>query len=310
MRVLFVTPIPEEKRELFCRPGTDIIFKDRDTVTSEDLEGVDAVLGNLPCTLLNTCKTLKWVQLDSAGTDRYRNLRPDIVLTNASGAYGEAISEHLLACTLMVVKRLADYMDVQAVRGWDNLGSVPTVSMLNVLSVGMGDIGCEYAKRMHILGARVSGVRRTVHDKPEYIDALYTTEELPDIIGKFDIVALSLPGTPATTGLFDEALLRKMKQGAVLLNVGRGSAIVMDDLVRVMRDGHLSAACLDVTEPEPLPKNHALWNTKHVYITPHIAGRFNAAVTYDKVLSIFADNLDRWLDGQILSNIVDRKRGY
>ena len=311
MKVLFVTPVPEESKSLFADiPGTEIRFKDRNTVTEEDLEGCEVILGNLPCELANRGKDVRWLQLDSAGADRYRNLRDDITLTNASGAYGEAISEHMLACTLMVIKNLARYMEMQKEHGWDNLGSVQTVSMLNVLSVGMGDIGCEYAKRMHMLGARVSGVRRTVHDKPDYAEELYTFDQLPDIIGQFDIVALSMPGTPETAGMFGEDMLRRMKKGAVLLNVGRGNAVVMDDLVRVMRDRHLSGVCLDVTDPEPLPKNHALWNAEHVYITPHIAGRFNAAVTFDKVLCIFRDNLERYMAGKPLENIVDRKKGY
>ena len=311
MNILFVTPIPEDKKSLFTAiPGARIIFKDRASVTAEDLEGIDAVLGNLPAPLVSAAESVRWLQLDSAGADPYRALPERIVLTNASGAYGEAISEHLLACTLAVMKKLMPYREMQSRREWENLGSVNTISMMNVLSVGMGDIGTEYARRMKLLGARVSGVRRTVHDKPDFLDDLYSMEQLPDIIGDFDIVALSLPGTPETKGLFNEELMRKMKKGAILLNVGRGSAIVMDDLVRIMKDGHLTAACLDVTDPEPLPKNHALWNTENVYITPHIAGRFNAAVTYDKVLGIFHDNLIRFLAGEKLENIVDKKRGY
>ena len=311
MKLLFVTPIPEEKKELFtCTDGVQITFKDRAQVTQEDLEGIDAVLGNLPAAIINENTSVRWLQLDSAGADPYRSLRDDCILTNASGAYGEAISEHLLACTLAVMKRLYPYREMQSRREWENLGSVDTISMKNVLCVGLGDIGTEYARRMKLLGARVSGVRRTVHDKPEFLDELYSMEQLPDIIGDFDIVALSLPGTPETVGLFNDAMLRRMKNGAILLNVGRGSAIVMDALVRVMRDHHLSAACLDVTDPEPLPKNHALWNTENVYITPHISGRFNAAVTYDKVLSIFHKNLMHFVKEEPLENIVDRKRGY
>jgi phosphoglycerate dehydrogenase-like enzyme len=101
-----------------------------------------------------------------------------------------------------------------------------------------------------------------------------------------------------------------MKKGAILVNVGRGSAIVTEDLLKIMKEGYLAGACLDVTDPEPLPKNHPLWNTEHVYITPHISGRFNAALTYDLVLNILKDNLVRYLNNEPLENVVNKKLGY
>jgi phosphoglycerate dehydrogenase-like enzyme len=174
----------------------------------------------------------------------------------------------------------------------------------------MGDIGTNYAQKMHALGATVYGVRRSLHDKPDFVDALYTMDTMDEILPECDIVALSLPETVETVHLFDEARLRKMKKGAMIINVGRGTAIVTDALLKVMEEEYLSAACLDVTDPEPLPRNHKLWNTKHVYITPHISGRFNAQVTFDKVLRIFHDNLVRYVNGEKLQNIVDRKIGY
>jgi len=311
VKVLFVTPVPEEAKARFQSiPDADITFKERQTVTEEDLKDVEVILGNLPLSLLNTCDTLKWIQLDSAGANTYSDLREEVILTNASGAYGEAISEHMVGCAFMVMKNLARYIEVQRNHDFTNLGGVNTLSISKVLSVGMGDIGSNFAQKMHALGAEVYGVRRSVHDTPAYVKKMYTMENMDEILPECDIVALSLPETAETIHLFDEERLRKMKKGAILINVGRGSAIVTDALYKIMKEEYLSGACLDVTDPEPLPRNHPLWNTKHVYITPHISGRFNAQVTFDKVINIIYNNLMNYLQKKPLENIVNKKLGY
>lgn len=310
MKALFVTPIKDEDRKSFERDGLEIIYKDRQDVTADDLADIDIIFGNVSPELCNTSETLRWIQLDSAGADSYASLNDSVQLTNASGAYDTAISEHMLACTLAVIKNLYRYRDQQETHDWINLGSVRTISQLKVLSVGMGSIGSAYAKLMHNLGATVSGVRRTVHEKPEELKELGTMEDLDGMLPEYDVVAMSLPQTEETKHLMDYERLHRMKKGAILINVGRGSAIVEKDLVRVMKEEYLSAACLDVTEHEPLPKNSPLWETKHVYITPHISGRFNADVTYDHVLHIFQTNLDHFLKNEPLEHVVNRKRGY
>lgn len=310
-KVMIATPVSEDRKELFTSiPDADITFIDRACVTPEDIQDAEVILGNLPLSLLSECKNLKWVQLDSAGANTYSSLDENIVLTNASGAYGTAISEHMIGCALMVMKNLARYLDIQKEHEFINLGSVNTITSSKVLSVGMGDIGSNFAKKMNALGATVYGVRRGVHETPEYCAGMYTMDNMDEIIGECDIVALSLPETEETVHLFDEARFRKMKKGAILINVGRGSAIVTEDLLKIMREGYLSGACLDVTDPEPLPKNHPLWNTEHVYITPHISGRFNAAVTYDYVLNIMRTNLIHYLNNEPLEHVVNKKLGY
>lgn len=311
IKVIAATPIPEDRKHLFTEiEGADITFIDRANLNTADLKDAEVILGNLPLNIVNNCACLKWLQLDSAGANNYSALRPEVILTNASGAYGPAISEHMLGCVLMVMKNLARYLKLQQEHEFLNLGSVGTIGSSKVLSVGMGDIGSNFAKRMNALGAEVYGVRRRVHETPDYVKAMYTMDTFDEILPECDIVALSLPETQETVHLFDETRLRRMKKGAILVNVGRGTAIVTEDLLRVMKEGYLSGVCLDVTDPEPLPKNHPLWNTEHVYITPHISGRFNAEVTYDRVLNIMRENLLRYIDGKPLENIVDRSIGY
>ena len=305
MKTFCVTPVTDDRKHLL-----EITFIEKQEVTPEVLQGAEIIFGNLSPQLINTIDSIRWVQLDSAGADSYKGLRDDITLTNCSGAYGEAISEHMLGCVLAVEKNLYAYHDRQKERSWENLGSVPVMRNLKVLCVGMGDIGSSFAQKMHLLGCTVYGVRRSVHDVPDYIETMYTMDNMNDILSECDIVALSLPQTSETIGMFDYQRLSMMKKDAVIINVGRGSAIVSTDLVRIMKEGHLKAACLDVTEHEPLPKNNPLWTCPGVYITPHISGRFNAEVTYDKVLDIFSTNLEHYLNHEPLEHIVDKTIGY
>lgn len=310
MKAVCVTPITDDRKHLLEKNGVEITFIEKKEVTPEILQGAEIIFGNLNPQLINTIDSIRWVQLDSAGADSYKILRDDITLTNCSGAYGEAISEHMLGCVLAVEKNLYNYHNRQKERSWENLGSVPVMRNLKVLCVGMGDIGSSFAQKMHLLGCTVYGVRRSVHDVPDYIEAMYTMENMADILPVCDVVALSLPQTKETIGMFDYERLSKMKKDAVIINVGRGSAIVSTDLVRIMKEGHLKAACLDVTEHEPLPKNNPLWTCPNVYITPHISGRFNAEVTYDKVVDIFSTNLEHYLNHESLEHIVDKSIGY
>lgn len=310
MKIVIVTPVPENYKKEFELPNVEVVYASKKDVTVDLLKDAEVVMGNLPLELLLQAPALKWVQLDSAGVGTMAKLPETVQLTNASGAYGEAISEHMIASALAIMKNLYAYYDKQDEHAWDSLGSVSTITSSTVLSIGMGDIGSSFAKKMNALGAEVIGIRRHEYELPSYLKAQGTMKDIDTYLPEADIVALSLPETKETIHLFDEERLRKMKKGAILLNVGRGSAIESEALIKVMNEGHLKGVSLDVTEWEPLPKNHALWRTPNVYITPHISGRFNAQVTYDKVMNIFITNLKHYLAKESLEHVVDKKAGY
>lgn len=125
-----------------------------------------------------------------------------------------------------------------------------------------------------------------------------------------DLVALSLPGTDETAHMFDAARIARMKPGAILMNVGRGTAVDTDALTEALRSGHLFGAALDVTDPEPLPADHPLWKLPNAFITPHISGRFSLPRTLDNIVDIFARNLRHYLNGETLDNQVSRSTHY
>ena len=202
-------------------PGETFIYKEG-KAEREDVQNADIILGNVSPKLISTGDKLKWLQTNSAGVDGYIHgcLPKETVLTNATGAYGLAISEYMVAVWLELLKKLHLYSDVQRTGKWCDLGQVRSAWNSTVLVLGLGDIGGEFAKRAKALGARVIGVRRTGTDKPDFVDELIHTDKLDEYLPQADCVAITLPGTTATKGMFDAERMAKMKDGAILANAG------------------------------------------------------------------------------------------
>ena len=182
-----------------------------------------------------------------------------------------------------------------------------------VLCVGMGDIGSNFARRAHMLGAEVVGVRRTVHPDtpcPDYCLRVVAQSQLDEELPEADLIALSLPGTPETNKLFNAERFAKCKDGAILINVGRGTTVDSDALVEALRSGKIFGAGLDVTDPEPLPADHPLWGEPGAIITPHNSGKFSLPKTLDNIVDIFIHNLKRYAEGLPLDNQVNRTTRY
>ena len=197
-------------------PGETFIYKEG-KAECEDVQNADIILGNVSPKLISTGDKLKWLQTNSAGVDGYIHgcLPKETVLTNATGAYGLAISEYMVAVWLELLKKLHLYRDVQRTGKWCDLGQVRSAWNSTVLVLGLGDIGGEFAKRAKALGAKVIGVRRTGTDKPDFVDELIHTDKLDEYLPQADCVAITLPGTTATKGMFDAERMAKMKDGAI-----------------------------------------------------------------------------------------------
>lgn len=291
-------------------PGFDFRFVKPSEVSDEDLAWAQVIIGSPTMQQVEKAKQLEWIQTNLAGANAWKDLDERIILSNAYGAYGEGIGEFLTAEVLMADKQLDRYVKAQKEHSWENLGYGLGVHNMKVLSVGMGSIGSAFLRRMHSLGAACFGVCRTVHEKPDFVEALYTTEHLNEILPEADVVALSLPETPQTIHMFEYDRLHLMKKNAMLLNVGRGSAIDETALLKVLDEGWFSRVLLDVVENEPLPKNSALWNIDRVIITPHISGRFYNPINYDAVAGILLENLRLASEGKPLKHVVKRSVGY
>lgn len=315
MNIIVTLPVDKAHREKFetLMPEAQFTYTDKKNVTQAQVAEAEIILGNLPAALLPGAKKLKWLQLNSAGAENYTKpgvLPAGVMLTNASGAYGLAISEHMLAMLLCQMKKLPLYLENQKNGTWQDEGRVCSIYGSHTLVVGMGDIGGEFAKRMHAMGSCVKGIRRSPAAAPEYLEEMYQMDALDDLLPEADIVAICLPGTAQTAGLFDAKRMEKMKRGAVLINVGRGNIVDTKALCEALKTGRLSAACLDVTDPEPLPAEHPLWQIPGAMITPHIAGGYHLQATLDRILEICARNLAAYKENRPLENSVDFKTGY
>lgn len=327
-RALVTIPTGERHRNLLqqAAPGWEFRFRGTDTlvcapqealpgqpVTQEDVDWAQVILGNVPATMLHGSPALEWLQTNSAGVEAYIQpgvLAGDTLLTNATGAYGLAIAEHMLGMLLELFKKLELYRDAQKSGAWQSQGAVKAVYGSTVLVLGMGDIGGEFAARCKALGAKVIGVRRSPRPCPEYADEVHLLEDLDSLLPQADVVAVTLPGTDATRGLMSRERLAKMKEGAVLLNVGRGFIVDTEALCDALERGHLSGAGVDVTDPEPLPPTHRLWNIPTAVVTPHISGFYHLRETHERIVGIFLENLRHFQAGEPLRNLVDFATGY
>ena len=174
--------------------------------------------------------------------------------------------------------------------------------------IGVGGIGSALARKAHHLGMRVIGLRRRLQDCPPYIDKQVGPEGLHDLLQESDHVALCCPLTAETKGMIGAAELDIMKPTAYIYNIGRGRTIQAEPLLRALKEGKIAGAGLDVTDPEPLPPDSELWDMPNVLITQHTSG--TAPHNDDYMYDLFARNLQRFLAGEPLLNVVDKQAGY
>ncbi|HIS25877.1 MAG TPA: D-2-hydroxyacid dehydrogenase [Candidatus Pullilachnospira intestinigallinarum] len=314
-KILIVLPVEERHREMFQKaaPEAELIYCLADQVTREQVQEANVIIGNVPREYLKDSPNLRWIQLNNAGTEGFCDpgaLPEGTLLTNATGAYGMAISEHLIAMLFMIQKHLGTYRDQQKEHLWLKQGPMLVTEGSTVLILGLGDIGSTFARKMKAMGSYVIGVRRTLRRMPEYVDEQYTMDALHELLPRADVVALSLPGYAATRGVIGKEELDLMKPGAILLNVGRGTAVDTDALSDALYAGKLAGAGLDVTDPEPLPARHPIWDAPGALITPHVSGGYALKPTLEKILALSARNLERYEKGETLENMVDRTTGY
>lgn len=304
MKILVVMPVNDMHKKLLTSkaPDAEWVFKKSTDVSDSEIITYDAIIGNVPPIRIQNSPNLKWLQLNSAGTDGYTgkgSIPECTILTNATGAYGLAIAEHMMGSLLYLMKKLNQYAADGSTHTWTDHGPVRAIYGSKTLVVGCGDIGSEFARRMNAFGSTVTGIKRSIVAVPEYIDQMCTMDKLEDCLANADIVATCLPSSNDTYHIFCSETFAKMKAGAYFINVGRGNAVDSDALADALNSGHLAGAAVDVTDPEPLPADHPLWDAKNILITPHISGGYHLQETHDRIVRIAAENLVRYLNQEL-----------
>ena len=292
-------------------PDDEIRCEHDPALPQAQVENATVILGDVPAHTLKGAKKLRLMQTASAGVGEYIQALPETVaLCNATGAYSLGISEAMLAMALILKRKMYPYYERQKAHVWESLGRVSSIQDAVVLSVGLGSIGGEFARKCKLLGAYTIGVRRACQTKPDWLDELHMIEALDTLLPRADIVALSMPETEKTRGLFDAKRLSRMKKDAILLNVGRGSAVDTNALCAALQNGTIAGAGLDVVSPEPLPAEHPLWDAPNLVLTPHVSGCYTLPQTLTRIAALGIENLQRFADGKPLLNQVSRGAGY
>lgn len=283
----------------------------------EMLAGADAVIGICTSPVLkNADSKLLWLHGYFVGMDYCTGASEaqleDIVFTNNKRLSGPAIAEHTIAMLMALTHNLPAYGKAQSEAQWQRAlsdgVSFGELKGKTLLVVGLGGIGTEIAWRAHGLGMRVIATRNSSREGPDYMDYVGLSNELHALAGEADVIANALPLTPQTSGIFNKAFFDSVKPGAIFLSVGRGKSTITSDLIAALESHTLYGAGLDVTDPEPLPKDSPLWHMPNVIITPHVSAA--GGDSPQRTMIIAAENLRRYVEGEPLLNVVNMQKGY
>ncbi len=264
-----------------------------------------------------TARRLRWVHATAAGVGSLmfpEMVGSDVVITNSRGLHSEAMAEHTLGVMLSFVRQLHRARDAQRERRWtqDELWTVPphfgSLSGSTMVLVGLGAVGGAIAARARALGVHVVAVRRHPRPDPAPADEQRGIDELPRLLARADWLVLAAPLTAETRHIIGAPELERLKRSTVLVNVGRGHLVDEPALIAALESGRIAGAALDVFEEEPLPAGSPLWDMRNVLLTPHISGL--APDYWGRAMRMFEDNLNRFMDGRPLQNVVDKRAGY
>jgi len=277
---------------------------------------------------LSLAPGLKWIQLISAGLDRFVGhpiMESDIIITTASGIHATPIAEYVLASMLTFSRRFRDMWRLQERKEWpEERWEILRGEELRGKTVGIlgyGSIGREVGRLCKTFGMRVlatdsapdiedKGYRPpgTGDPKGMLLDSLFPPSQLREMLKECDFFIIALPLTPETEGMVGREELKAMKGSAYLVNISRGRVVDEEALIEALKEGWIGGAGLDVFAQEPLPQESELWGLDNVILSPHISA--NTPHYQERFTELFCENLRRYLAGEELLNVVDKKRGY
>jgi phosphoglycerate dehydrogenase-like enzyme len=284
----------------------------------EELPDTDIFIGySLRAEQFVHAKKLKWIHSTAVGVKQLMYpelLNSGVVVTNPSGIFSVPMAEHTIGMLLALARNFPDGVRQQDEKIWSQqkLWDKPQhFTELNgqvLLIVGLGSIGRELAKRAKAFDMRVWGVTRSGEGDQTYAEKIVAAARLDEVLPEADYVVIAAPETPETKHLIGTAQIARMKRGARLINVGRGSLLDEVALVRGLESGALGGAAIDVAETEPLPAESLLWKAPNLFITPHTSAVSDRL--WVRETELLMELLERWFDGHELFNRVDFARGY
>ncbi len=315
INVLVMSPCTDDDKDFLRSAGSCFSFyfagkeTDKDKL-KEEIDKAEIIIGEPEISMIADAPNLKLIQMTMAGTDQYTRAEGfprHVMLANASGAFGGVISQYVIGAILNIYHKFYLYRDNQKKNLWQDMGVETSLTGRRVLIVGAGNIGSSVARRLSVFDTVTVGIRRKVNEIPPFFSEIHSLAELDSQLPIADAVVCCIPNSDYTYHLFDKSKFMLMKKDAIFVNVGRGSLVVQEDLVDVLKSGHLKGAVLDVTDPEPLPPDSSLWEIENVIITPHISGKSfgHSKEISDSIYHICAENLKNYSAGMPIKNLID-----
>lgn len=312
--------IPAESVETLRRrfPHINFVYATTPEQRAEGLKDADAAYTwILSAEELAGAEKLRWVHTSAVAVETLclrEMFARRILVSNTRGVQAIPIAEHVMAVILALAKQLPFVFENQAQSRWaqnefmgDKLPWLLNGRTLGL--IGVGTIGSEIARRAQAFGMRVIAMRR----RPAYgvighVEQVYGIADLPEFLAQCQALVIAAPLTPETQGLMGAAQFAQLPKGAVVVNVGRAKIIDTEALIAALESRHLGGASLDVLPQEPLPSGHPLWKTPNVILTPHTSGFRRGH--WDEVITLYGDNIERWLTGEPLKYRIEPELGY
>jgi phosphoglycerate dehydrogenase-like enzyme len=284
--------------------------KDADTLLYTSLTGKTVAFSEV---WPHTPKVL-WVHSLSAGVEKvliHDFIDSAVPLTNARGVFKRSLAEFAVLGMLYFTKRVRRLVESQREHKWDDFSTEFLENKIMGI-VGYGEIGRECALLAKPLGVKIYAVRRNPSRSANdtLLDKIFASADISKMLGEIDVLVAAAPLTPETKHMVGESAFRAMKPSAIVINVGRGPVVDEEALVRALAEKRLGGAALDVFETEPLSADSPLWDMENVLISPHCTDRTTHPDWLDLSMQCFVDNFHRYVKGQPLENIVDKKAGY
>jgi D-3-phosphoglycerate dehydrogenase len=295
--------------------GVQFVVPAEGESTTALIGDVDAVYGQLSADEFASSRQLRWVQAASAGVEWMWQVPglvdSDVVVTNMRGAHAATIADHTFAMLLTHTRGLSRFAELQRDHqwaGWQQLTGLQALKDMTMGIVGFGNIGRAIARRahgfeMHVLAADIETV-----PPGEGVAEVWPLARLNELCAASDVLVIAAPITPSSRGLVGPEQIRKLKRGSYLLSMSRGGIVDEPALIDALEEGHLAGAGLDVTATEPLPRGDPLWTASNLIVTPHTSAV--SALTFELNWKILSENLGRFVRGEALTNLVDKRRGY
>jgi phosphoglycerate dehydrogenase-like enzyme len=287
---------------------------------AKEAVAADAVLGFCSPEILHAGKQLRWIQVGHAGVER--DLFPELIksnvaLTNTQKLYGPNVADQAMALLLSLTRGVSKGFDANAFanlisQDWnERRARIKPVELhgQTMLVIGLGGIGTQISRRAHAFGMKVVAIdpnEKIV--RPSFVFSIDSPSRLLDLLPKADVVVIACPLTAQTRGMMGEKEFRAMKPSAYFINIARGGIVRTPELVTALQEKRIAGAGLDVTDPEPLPRDHLLWTLPNVLITPHIGGDSPGA--RERQWRLYRENVRRFVAGEPLLCVVDKQKGY